>query len=234
MRRSPFKSSDARSIVLISLHSKPSPSSLALQSANALHRSLLRLTIFPLHNCPRGTTPLAPLPGRDALGFGQRPQAALGLARFGFQAEKRLVSVVLPINPSGALADHLCIHIDLTSMHPSDGAPVAVGLLHIEAHVAPEGQFAQRLSSAGAVGLTGFGSVDFGEPHFDLALLSRPAGEGVAVADRCDATCERGGEGGERKSKEVKRRSWTWAASPSGWRGDGAKRLFVALNPSKI
>jgi hypothetical protein len=92
-----------------------------------------------------------------------------------------LILGVLAVDPRRALAHHRGVHVGAVHEHPPHGAPVAVGVLHLDARGFAEREIGQRLFGAAAVGLAGFGRVDLGQPHPHLAVAFSQQRQGVAV-----------------------------------------------------
>jgi hypothetical protein len=62
----------------------------------------------------------------------------------------------------GAAPDHLGIHVHPVGVDASHCPAMAIGVLHLNPHVSPEGKIGQRLAGARAVGLPAFKGVEFG------------------------------------------------------------------------
>ena len=74
------------------------------------------------------------------------------------------------------------IRVDATAFHAPEHAPVAILARRLDGRGVVATQLAQGLPGTRAEGLLEFGSVDLGEPDFDLLAIHKES-ERVAVAD---------------------------------------------------
>ena len=136
--------------------------------------------------------PAAPFPGRHPFRLGQRPEAAPGGTGLGLQHRQLRVVVVAVVDPGGAAANHLGIHVAVAGIDMADNPAVAVGILDHHPHLALEGEVGQRLPRPAAIGLAALGRVDLRQPDLGLAMVGGQQGEGVAIGDADDLADELG------------------------------------------
>jgi hypothetical protein len=112
-----------------------------------------------------------------------------------FQVQQRPILQVLAIDPRGALAHLLGIHVRIALVHARHPAAVSVSVLDVQADSLRKDHGRQGLLGAVAVGLFALWGVDFRKPDLDLLLGGGEARQGVAVVHAHHAAVDRFGKG---------------------------------------
>jgi hypothetical protein len=128
------------------------------------------------------------LPRRQPIVGRQRPQATPTRARRVFQLDERSIVNGASIHPDVTIPHHRLRDIEpiRLSIHAHDLATVAIGLDHIDEHLAIGNQFDECGPGAVAVGLRFLRRVDVLQAHVDIAPVRGPHEKTIAIEDASD------------------------------------------------
>jgi hypothetical protein len=109
-------------------------------------------------------------------------------ARRIFELDQRSIVDGASINPDMAIAHHCLCDIESIrlTIHTHDLATVAIGLDHVDEHLAIGNQADEGGTSGAAVGLRFLRRVDVLQAHVDIAPLRRPHEEAITVENSSD------------------------------------------------
>ena len=115
---------------------------------------------------------MPPLPGRNPLIGGQRPQAGPAVPSTRLQSIQRRVVRILAIHPRRALADQGGVDVDGTDIDRAQRAPVFVRPSAVNARFLAEGQRGERLFRLLSVGLRQFRRIDPRQPYLEGSVTT--------------------------------------------------------------
>jgi len=132
------------------------------------------------------------LPRRQAIVFGECPQSTAFGTSSVFELDQRPITQGAPIHPDVTIAHHRLYDVQpiRLAIHAHDLAPVAIGLDHVDEHLAIGDQLDERRASSVAIGLGFLRRVDVPQAHVDIAALRRPHQEAVTIEDASDRARE--------------------------------------------
>jgi hypothetical protein len=132
------------------------------------------------------------LPRRQAIRFGECPQAKLLRARCVFELDERSIVNGFSIHPDVTIAHQRLRHVEpiRLAIHAHDLAAVMIGLDHVDEHLPVADEFDQRRAGGIAVGLGFLRCVDVLQAHVDVTSLGGANQKTVAIEDPADRARE--------------------------------------------